>query len=89
MKKRTLVDVVLVLVLGMGLTACATGPHKQWVHPERSKAEMTSEKSACELEAESGARNILGAIEEDNRADLFRQCMQRRGYRLEAVTLQP
>ena len=87
MKKSALVDVILVLVLG--LTACATGPHNQWVHPERSNAEMTSDKSTCELEAESGARNILGAIEEDKKADLFRRCMQERGYRLDAVTSQP
>jgi hypothetical protein len=87
MKNRALVDVVLVLVLA--LTACATGPPKQWVHPERSKAEMSLDKSACELETQSGARNILGAIEEDKKADLFRRCMQERGYRLEAVTSQP
>jgi hypothetical protein len=87
MKKRLMIPFVLLMILS--LTACAIGPHKQWVHPERSNAEMSLDKSACELETESGARNILGAIDEDKKADLFRRCMQERGYRLEAVTSQP
>lgn len=87
MKTRLLIPVVL--LASLGLAACASGPHKQWVHRERNAAEMTLDKSACELQAETGARNILGAIEENKKAELFRRCMEDRGYRLEAVTPQP
>ncbi|WP_372680429.1 hypothetical protein [Desulfosarcina sp.] len=79
----------VVLLVGLGLAACATRARKQWVHLERSAAEMTLDRSTCELQAETGARNMLGAIEENKKAKLFRQCMQDRGYRLEALETQP
>jgi hypothetical protein len=87
MKRSFLILVVLMTCLG--LAACAAGPRKQWVHAERSAAEMAQDKSSCDLQAESGARNILGAIEENRKAELFRQCMEDRGYRLEPVAPQP
>jgi hypothetical protein len=87
MRRGLLIPVVL--LAGLGLAACATRPRKQWVHLERSAAEMTLDKSTCELQAETGARNILGAIEENKKAERFRQCMQDRGYRLKAVETQP
>lgn len=70
------------LLVSIGLAACTTEPQKQWIHPERSAAESTSDKVACEFQAETGARNRLGAIDEKKMAELFRQCMEKQGYRL-------
>ena len=87
MKRNFLI--LFVLITSLMLAACATGPRKAWVHPDRSAAEMVQDKSACELQAESGARNVLGAVEENRKAELFRQCMEDLGYRLEPVAPQP
>lgn len=87
MKRNFLI--LFVLITSLMLAACATGPRKAWVHPDRSATEMAQDKSACELQAESGARNVLGAVEENRKAELFRQCMEDLGYRLAPVAPQP
>lgn len=79
---------ISILILGI-LALCASGcavspevPAKNWYNPAKSSADMAQDQAECQLEAQGGARNILGYSPETRIKQLFNECMTARGYQL-------
>lgn len=62
-------------------SGCASAPKSVWVHPERTTAGLEQDEAQCNYEI--GKIHAQNAIPEEQREQLFVDCMKAKAWRLE------